>query len=293
MRCRRQSDSWADSAAEQRFPVVDGRYEGDLHEGLWILSVQGYPALDEAGTPEDCAAPAEVLRLLPPASITEIDFDFRPLGSARLQGRILDERGKPIAGLRGGVGEVGPRFDSTSHATLRRTWPAGGDGWHFETDADGGFECANLTPGRYLLFVEPEGFDPRAGPSERAQLGERPPTRELELTGESTTIELTIRRAHPVRIAGRVLVDDRWATEHAQRGALPTLELVFGRGVDGAAERRDSLSCVDCERSFEAWLDASVPNPRLELELAGEKLAVPLALAPGVELAPLSIRFPR
>lgn len=290
--CWRTSESWVESAGKPEFYVFDGRYEGDLYEGLWVLAVQGSPALDEAGTPEKCADPAPALRLLPPASITQIDFEFRPLGSARLRGRILDEQGQPFEGLRGGVGEVGPLVDPTSQEILIRTWPVGGDYWHIQTGADGGFDCDHLTPGRYMLFVEPEDFNPAAPPG-GSKLGELPPTRTLDLIAGDNTIELSIHRAHPVHITGRVLVDDRWVGEHAQKGAQPTLTLVCEHGIDGVHGRRDDLSLAGRERSFDTWLDAAMKNPRLELELAGEKLVVPLALAPEAELAPLTIRFPR
>ncbi len=293
IRCWRKSDLWAESVGQPYLEVVDGRYEADMYEGLWKLSVDGFPALDEAGSVEPCVAPAPVLRRLLPGSTTEVDFDFRAPGGALVRGRILDELGQPFADLRGGIGELSRLEDPTSGDTLQPGWPDGGAGGAFKTGPDGRFECANLVPGHYHLSVEPEGFSPRSGPGGRTKFGEVPPTREVDVSDGVNTIEITIRRAHPVHITGRIAVDEKWAAAHAQKGAQPTLEIVFGYGIEGVPDSRDSISYVNLDSSFEAWLDASMTNPRLELELVGEKLVLPLALAPDVTLEPLTIHFPR
>jgi len=293
VRCWRKSASRAEEAGYPCFDVIDGHYEGDLYEGLWVFYVYGMPPLDSAGSPDRCVQALGALRLLPPASITQLDFNFRPLGSARLRGRILDEQGQPFEGVRGKIQEMNDLVEPTTRETLSWLhWQSEGDGGPFKSDLDGRFEFANLTPGHYMLSFEREGYSPLGSP-EQSRLGELPPKRTLEVTGQDSTIELTVRRAHPAHVRGTVTLDAEWARSHGSKDLFPSLMVVYATGREDQPEARIGVQCRWVHHDFDFWIDASLTDPRLEFTLLGEKLVLPLTLSTTGDPAPLVIHFPR
>ena len=279
-----------DSPGEPRsFDVVDGHYEGDVPEGTWVVSANGLALTDDLKNYAPFAAPVPLLRRLTADSRTQIDFDFRPVGTCSVQGTIRDEEGQPFGGLTAGISELHELVDpSTGKRIVLPQGVANAASAH----STGSFTLSGLPPGRFQLYVEPEGYKPMSPPDE-GRVGEVVPFRELVLVDGRLTVELTIRRPHPVQVTGRVEIDASWAAEHGLAGQTPTLELVRESGREGIPDVRDPVQLTADTLEFWFWLDAGVLQPKLELHLGSESNARPLILPRTGDLASYTVRLPR
>jgi hypothetical protein len=287
VRCWRKSAGWGESVGEQYIDIVDGRYEGYVHEGLWVLKVDGGPKLDDAGTELPCVTPLPALRRLPPGSETQIDFQFRPEAKGILHVMVRDEEGKPFEGLSGYVDELHELLEPSTGESENYPWGGGRATRSLDT---GELKISSLPRGRYRLWIEPEGYSPTSKPGV-AKLGQVPPTSVLEFDGVEKTFEITIRRPRPVQVTGRIEVDSEWSRTHTAVESTAFLGLSWKTDREDVPVARENVQ-TDSGR-FAFWLESSVKDPCLELMLAHETRRIPLTLVPDVTPDPLVIHFPR
>lgn len=280
-----------DPPAETRyFDVVDGRFEGDIGEGMWIVGVVGTALTEDLQAYTSFASPVPKLRRLAAGSRMQIDLDFRPAGTCTVEGTILDENGQPFGGLGVQVSELHDLVEPTTRETV--TVPHG-VGSAVNNPASGAFAVSRMPPGRFRLWVEPEGYKPMSPPGV-GTIGRREGPRDFVVEAGNITLDLTVRRPHPVHVTGRVEVDAAWAAEHGLAGQVPNIELLRDPGPPFLPEIPDRRDRVELgPQGFDFWIEASVGEPRLELRLGTETLVLPLALTTKGEFAPLTIRFPR
>jgi hypothetical protein len=269
------------------FDVIDGRYEGDVVAGLWVVSLDGQVSSSDARRSVHVETPVPQLRRLSPGTSAQIDLELTPAGGCSLRGTIRDEAGQPYGGLVVRAEAVRTLVEPSTGEKLE--W-SGVGGYAPSSMTDGSFLVDGLSPGRYSVAVDSESFRPEnaAGVTRVSDLV---PRREVELVDGAATLEYTIRRTQRVHVTGRVVIDPAWAKEHNAEGLLPMMDLVRPSGREERPDTREPVA-VRAE-GFELWVDAGVNDQRLELWLGSEHLVEPLTLSKSANPAPLTIRIPR
>jgi hypothetical protein len=270
------------------FDLVEGRYEGDVAGGLWVISLDGQLAGADRAAGARLETPVPQLRQLTPGATAQIDLEFRLAGNCSLRGTIRDEDGQPYGGLVVHAEALHALVEPSTGEKLE--WPAGG-GLAVSSPVDGSFLLDWLCPGPYSVYVEAQELRSTMDPGVGRGVGAAIQPRRLELLGGIATLEYTIRRPHPVHVTGGVVIDPAWAKEHGVEGLLPMMDLVRPSGREDRPETRAPVAVR--AGGFELWVDAGVNDQRLELWLGTEHLVEPLTLSKAAEPAPLSIRIPR
>ena len=273
--------------ADEVLAVRAGRFEGSVHEGLCIMTVE---RLAQGGNDTRLVRPVPVLRRFTAGASVALDLQCREPGSARLVGTALDDQGQPFKDLRLEVGEDFQLLEPTSGESV--AWSLLGREYRVRVEADGSYAFDGLTPGRYSLCIERGNNSPLI-PPERAKIGRYDPPRVLDLGPGETRLDLQLPRARPVHLTGTVDVDPEWKAQHVEPDEYLMISLVYATGRSDEPEKRTVIGVR--QPDFDFWVEATLLDPRLELELGGQTLVVPLALAltTGIEPAPLAIRFPR
>lgn len=156
-------------------------------------------------------AKAAVIEVTEGSEATNIDITLAGKSkSFSATGRIIDESGKPVVGMRVGNGAVTKEGNRM-----------GGFGWGSVSDANGGFRLDGLTPGRYAAFVWDE--DSTEGYSE-------PVTFEVT-DGNVSGLELKLHRG--ASISGTVIVEG--TTDRATLAKLSQLSLTAHIEKEGLA----------------------------------------------------------
>jgi protocatechuate 3,4-dioxygenase beta subunit len=154
-------------------------------------------------------ARATVIELGEGTEATNVDITLAGKSkSFTATGRIIDESGKPVAGLRVGSGAV-----------VKDGNRMGGFGWGSISDTNGGFRLDGLTPGRYAAFVWNE--DNTDGYSD---------TVTFEITdGNVTGLELKLRRG--ASISGVAVIEG--TTDRAALAKLSQMTLTANIEAEG------------------------------------------------------------
>jgi hypothetical protein len=265
------------------FNVDSGRYEGELHEGLWLGEVPWFSSRkDERGRemPFSIVAPPPVqLHVLRAGPAVEIDFACEREPGV-VEGRVVDETGRPFQDVRVIASRDAASTDPESGTRIeffQRTSLA-------VSEADGSFEFRGLAHGNYLLSVDAGQYLAVARPGVNA-IGEPLAPAMVHVGPDGPAqIEIQVRRSHPVHVRGRFAVDPAVADES------PNVFVQMGV-PGGAGVTRWS---VDAPKwAFDFYVEAAVTNPVLEVECRGKKATYPITLSPDAEPPPLVLRFPK
>jgi protocatechuate 3,4-dioxygenase beta subunit len=155
---RPEDEDWSLPQDSKPFEVLSGP------EGRFLLS---HLAAGRYGLQviRDGFAPARIAGLEIPADSRTVDLgDVRMEASAAIEGRVLDERGRPLSGA-----QVGLALPTAIHGIGRPS--------RVETGPDGSFQLHDLVRGeRYDLWVQADGFVPRQAPGVEA-----PPSEPLRI----------------------------------------------------------------------------------------------------------------
>jgi len=174
-----------------------------------------------------------------------------------VSGRVVDERGVPLAGARlslGSLDEPYPMLEMLRLEAARDSVPGATSG------ADGRFLLRGVPAGMVRLWAHAEG-----------RLASYTPPLEVRAGQESTGVELALAPlAHENRLHGLVLAPDGTGVPHA--------ELEFRHAMDGGDSVRSGSTTADAEGRFEfrlppdtrSWLTASDPDGRYGPASAGE-----------------------
>lgn len=174
-----------------------------------------------------------------------------------VSGRVVDERGVPLADARLALGSLDEPYPMLE---LSRLEPAGNSVPSCTSGADGRFFLAGVPAGMVRLWAHAEG-----------RLASYTPPLEVRAGQESTGVELTLAPIAPEnRLHGIVLAPDGTGVPHA--------ELEFRHAMDGGDSVRSGSTTADAEGRFEfrlppdtrTWLTASDPGGRFGPASAGE-----------------------
>ncbi len=239
--------------------VTGGTFEVSVHAGASLIEV-----MNSSGQKRRVPPPVQVIDL---AVGARADLEFRfERGTETFAGRVLDEVGAPFAGLQVGISR------SQSVAQVAGARPLGGD-WRqgltgSKTDADGRFAFEGLPRGKCAVYIEEKGVSPFDRPADATVARiQNPRTVELPLT---EPWQVTIERAHPVLVRGRVLIE--------KKGQVHSLEVVLPVGERRAKEHRESFN-IGYDGAFKFHLDGAEADAAIELQHEGRVQRVPLALS--------------
>lgn len=171
-------------------------------------------------------AKATVIEVTEGSEATNVDITLSTKSNSfTATGRITDESGKPVVGVRVGNGAI-----------MKDGNQMGGFGWGTVSDANGNFRLDGLTPGRYAAFVWDE--DNTEGYSE-------PVTFEVR-DGNVSGLELKLRRGGS--ISGTVVIEG--ASDRATLAKLTQLSLVASIEREGLTVPLYPNSKVAADGSF-------------------------------------------
>lgn len=254
---RLQSVAQEDLLVEARTDA-DGCYAfEDLYPGDYTLLAR--PA--QARRPELRALPATrplALAIAEGEDVLCAELRLRA-GERELAGRVVDQDGRPLAGLEVRVQPIAPS-DQMPHAGA---FPA----LSSRTDADGRFLCADLPAERVLVRVEP-GFDPAAPLLERRLAAAVEPF-EVDLSGAEARLELAPVRARASRpFVARVALalDLDWARAHGLTPADLRARVAWAEGEPAERGLCSELR-LDPAKSEILWC-AETPHPAVLLIVA-------------------------
>jgi protocatechuate 3,4-dioxygenase beta subunit len=140
-------------------------------------------------------------------------------------GRVVDESGKPVAGVRVGNGSV-----------MRDGNRMGGFGYASVSDAKGGFTLDGLMPGRYAAFVWGEGESERYSEITTFDITE----------GDVTGLEIKMRRGSS--ISGVAVLEG--TTDKAALAKLSQLTLAATTNIEGLAAPVFATARISPDGSF-------------------------------------------
>jgi hypothetical protein len=127
-------------------------------------------------------------------------------------GRLLDVQGKPIAGVF--VAIERPRGDRTDLKALDRIIDSGGSRRAAETDTDGRFTFAPLSPGEYTVKLSETNFD-----GDRKIQHTRRPLPEVSAPTKLTIKEGETPAPLEIRAIPTVVIEGRWVDSKGQPGS--------------------------------------------------------------------------
>jgi len=205
-----------DRGVYRLYGLAPGRYTvsiGESSEGGAVrfgFGGKGYYARTfHPGVAEE--AKATVIELAEGSEATNVDITLAGKSKAFMaKGRVVDESGKPVVGLRVGNG-----------ALMKDSNNMGGFGWGSLSDANGEFTLDGLTPGRYAAFVWNE--DNTEGYSD---------TVTFDIVDSNVTgLELKFRRG--ATISGVAIIEG--TTDRAALAKISQLSLVANVESEGLA----------------------------------------------------------
>lgn len=263
--------------------VDSGRYEGELHEGVWLAEIPWFSNRKDARGRElplaIFAPPVTQLRMLHAGSSAEIDFVCER-GPGAIEGRVVDENGLPFQELRLLATRVAMIADADSGSRIE---------WHQRTslavtEEDGTFEFPGLATGKYLVSIDFGEYLVIARPGVNV-VGEPPAPKSVEIGpgGGKSRIEIRVRRSHPIHVTGRI------ETESAAESSPAVFLQSKVPGESGFA--RWSIDAHDWR--FDFYVEAAARDSVLEIDYRGKKSTYPLTLSPDAEATPLVLRFPK
>lgn len=276
--------------APVEFGVDSGRYEGELHPGVWVAEVPWFGERKDARGRElplaIFAPPLAQVRTLQAGPAIEIDFSCER-GPGMIAGRIVDETGGPFQDLR----VLATRATMTAVPDSARQI-----GWFQRmslalTEADGTFEFRGLATGKYFVSLDAGPYQAVARPGVNA-VGEplAPTSVEIGPDGGSPRVEIRVHRSHPIHVHGRFEVDPALEKEDG-RVKEPRAACVQTR-VPG--ETRVMVSNIDTPGwQFDFYVEAASLDPLLVITYDGTMSRYPLTLSPETEAKPLVLRFPK
>ena len=224
-------------------------------------------------------AKATVIEIGEGTEVTNADITVgRKARSFVATGRVVDESGKPVAGVQVGHG-----------ALVNEGKDMGGLGWGALSDSEGRFRLDGLLPGRYAAFVWAEGE--AAGYSDAAR---------FEITdGNVSGLELTFRRG--ASVSGVVVIEG--TSDPSVLARLSQLSIAVGVEARGLAVPSYGNVKVAPDGTFRAtglrpgrarlYSAAYPPPPNLTLARV-ERDGVPLRdieIAPGANISGLRVVF--
>ena len=169
---------------------------------------------------------AAVIEVTEGSEATNVDITLAgKSNSFAATGRVVDESGKPVVGVRVGNGAIMKDGKSME-----------GFGWGTASDAQGGFRLDGLTPGRYAAFVWDE--DNTEGYSEPVP---------FEVTDKNVSgLELKLRRG--ATLSGMVIIEG--TTDRAVLAKLSQLSLVASMEREGLAAPTYPTAKISPDGSF-------------------------------------------
>jgi Carboxypeptidase regulatory-like domain len=265
---------------------VVGSYSGELPPGTWMASVvlgvsNSAPQRDDAISASNhplrfLVQPLPRIDTFAAQTTTEFSFQFG-VGPGAIDGRVLDEREQPFAGL-----EIYLAIKELENAATGEPYAMGLSSFvaNQVTDEQGGFRFEGLEPATYTVSVEPEGFNPTAAPGE-SKVGQRVPLQEVVVGSGRASLELTAGCPHPIRIDGRVVPNASWAS----------LTLILPANDQGRDRDRRTSVPIAQDGVFSFYVEGQELSAILELS-GRETTTVPLALSPADEAFFITIPHP-
>ncbi len=222
-----------DRGVYRLYGIAPGRYTISIGESAEVGSVRfgaggrGYysrtfhPAVTEE-------AKATIIEIGEGTEATNVDISVgRKSNSFTATGRVVDESGKPVAGVRVGHGAV-----------MRDGNRMGGFGWGSISDAKGGFRLDGLLPGRYAAFVWNEGEGSMDSYSDTAT---------FEIT-EGNVSGLEIKLHTGSSISGITVIEG--ATDRATLAKLSQLSLSVNVETEGLTAPNYAMIKIAPDGSF-------------------------------------------
>lgn len=251
--------------------LVGGAFRAHVHAGASSIDVW-------STAPKPRVPPAPQPISLAAGERADLEFRFE-LGTETFLGRIIDERGAPFAGLRVGVDRLlkVPEVDGArpSSGEVRQDIASA------KTDVDGRFRIEGLPRGACVVRVEEKGVTPFQTPKEATVARiQQPHHVELPL---AAPWELTIERARPVRVRGRVV--------DAMKRKVWSIDVVLAAGERREKERREDFS-ISRNDTFELYVDGTEVGAVIEVKLSDQVVRVPLALGPDLGETFVEIQLP-
>ncbi len=173
-------------------------------------------------------AKATIIEIGEGTEATNVDISVgRKSNSFTATGRVVDESGQPMAGVRVGNGAV-----------MKDGNRMGGFGWGSITDAKGGFRLDGLVPGRYAAFVWNEG---------ESSMGSYSDTVAFEIT-EGNVSGLELKMHTGASISGVAVIEG--ATDRTTLAKLSQLSLSINVETEGLAAPNFALVKIAPDGSF-------------------------------------------
>lgn len=265
-------------AGRKDLVVESGAFEGFVRAGAWTAELR---SVDET----DATLPARV-EITARSGGSEVVVLVVECGALTMRGRVVDPKGRPVAGLALRLKRSHTIVDELTGIARPVVSTAGRSR---TSDHDGRFEFEGLVPATYTVEVDAALPDPFDGPG-AMRLAERAEPLTVELVDErAPTSELRVVPASPVRVRGCVVIDE---------GAKSTVEslrsltvVVPARESAGGSRRRTFRLARD--GSFEFWLESSRGDAWIEIGRGADRRSYPLASADRVPAASsLVLRYP-
>lgn len=205
-----------DRGVYRLYGIAPGQYTISIGEAAGTGSVRFgfggrgyYPRTFHPDATEE--AKATIIEVGEGTEATNVDISVgRKSKSFMATGRVVDESGQPVVGVRIGHGAVIPNGNRI-----------GGFGWGSITDAKGNFRLDGLLPGRYAAFVWNEGEQNMGGYSDTAT---------FEIT-EGNVSGLELKMHTGASISGIVVIEG--ATDRATLAKLSQLSLSANVEAEG------------------------------------------------------------
>jgi hypothetical protein len=268
--------------SSKSFECTQGYFEGDLREGLWLAETAGRGSRSgELQTP-----PEPKLVQVDPGSATRVDLALER-GTGRIEGRVVDEEGKPFDG----IAVVGASVFTKRLPDSNREVRIESAVFTVDSNAEGAFRADHLREGPCILKVLPGTFYPFAKRGEN-RIGAVDPGKVVEVQSSSTTrVELVVRRPRPVHLRVEVVVDPAWRKQSAVPTLMPAVRFLSDDVREDGTPVRKDIGLTDGR--FTIDFEAALTSPRFFLKCGATEATYPIYLTPGVDPPPLVLRFPQ